>query len=389
MGFADQGRAQTMQSTDKSTAGESGATTGFGIKLMKQIAKGALDKNIFLSPASIEIALGMALEGAGGATREAMAKTLELGGQNPEQAGEALMRALPRQDAGASVTLSVANSLWARKGLSLIPDYVRAMQAHYSARVEALDFADPASADAINAWVKRETRDKIPTIVGAIPGNTALFLINAIYFKGKWQRPFDPAKTRPMPFHLLGGRAKLAPMMVRAGRFLQLQGEGFQAVSLPYGDGRISMMIFLPDPNSDLRTFLTALTPELWNQWMPQFGELSGDLSMPRFKMSYELSLGEPLKSLGMAVAFDPARADFTKIITPPPSAYISEVLHKTFVEVNEQGTEAAAATSVRMGLTSMARRRPFIMVVDRPFFCAIRDNQTGALLFMGAIVDP
>jgi serpin B len=176
--------------------------------------------------------------------------------------------------------------------------------------------------------------------------------------------------------------------MSQSGDYRFFAGEKFQAVSLPYGTGRVSMYVFLPDPDSSLADFYTVLNAANWEKWMKQFSETKGNIILPRFKLEYEQKLNDALKALGMEVAFDRDRAEFRELIDlGQRRAFISEVKHKTFVEVNEEGTEAAAATSVEFGVTCV--REEFSMVVDRPFFFAIRDNQTGALLFAGSVVDP
>jgi serpin B len=218
--------------------------------------------------------------------------------------------------------------------------------------------------------------------------DTVLLLLNAIYFNGKWTVPFPKARTHTGRFRLLDGRHKPHPMMAQSGRYLYYRGSGFQAVSLPYGSGKISMYVFLPDQETSLAGFLRGLSAASWAAWMPQFRDLPGAITLPRFTLSTEIALNQALQALGMGIAFDERRANFTGILPPPQQAFISQVKHKTFIEVHEQGTEAAAATAVEMQATS-APLESFSMVVNRPFFFAIRDNPTGSLLFLGAVVEP
>jgi serpin B len=306
------------------------------------------------------------------------------------RANAALRAALANLD--SKVQLNIANSLWARQGLAFEPEFLRRNQDSYQAVVTELDFNDPRAAAVINEWVNQQTRGKIKRIVEAINPLATLFLLNAIYFKGYWRVQFDPAKTKEDTFTLLDGRQKKHPMMARSGQFDYYRGQGFQAVSLPYGSGDIRMDVFLPDQNSSLMEFQQKLTAKEWTK-MTQFNRTEGHLVLPRFKIEYETDLNDALKALGMEIAFDPARADFTGICAVPPAqnVYIDQVKHKTFVEVNEEGTEAAAVTSINMvaaGLT-LSPPKPFTMIVDRPFLCAIREKKTGAVLFMGSIVNP
>ncbi|MCY7279144.1 MAG: serpin family protein, partial [Phormidesmis sp. CAN_BIN44] len=221
-----------------------------------------------------------------------------------------------------------------------------------------------------------------------IDADQVMFLINAIYFKGKWMNEFDKSQTTDQPFTLAGGRQKQHAMMSQRGDYRYTENQQFQAVSLPYGKGRTSLYVFLPKPNSNLADFQKTLTAENWQTWMKTFGKREGSIQLPRFKMEYETQLRKSLSALGMGIAFDPSKADFSNLSAT--STRIDEVKHKTFVEVNEEGTEAAAVTSTGIRATSAQMDvAPFSMTVDRPFFCAIRDNKTGEILFMGAIVDP
>jgi len=339
----------------------------------------------------VALALSMVYNGARGETERAIARTLELGeidldGLN--QANAALIESLRVLD--PQVALAIANSLWAAQGIAFDQDFLRRNQEFYGAEIATLDFKDASAAAAINQWVERNTGGKIEKIVDRIGPAAIMFLINAIYFKGNWAKQFDPKRTRDMPFRLLDGRQKQHPLMAQTGKFDYYAGQGFQAASLPYGAGRASMYVFLPEQRSSLRAFRRELGHKSWDAWIRHFRQAEGTIVLPRFKLAYEVTLNDALKALGMGIAFDGRRADFSAMVADrKPNANIDEVKHKTFVEVNEEGTEAAAVTSIGMMRTSMMPQRSFSMVVDRPFFCAIRDNQTGALLFLGSIVDP
>lgn len=362
------------------------ANTRLSFKLFSAILKQQPEQNIFISPASVAIALSMTYNGAKGETQQAIAQTLELQGMSIEDInqGYASLRAtLAHLD--PKVQLSLANSLWARKGEPFVPEFLQKNQDFYGAKITELDFSDPKTPSIINTWVNQSTNGKINQIIDGkeIEPDTILFLINAIYFKGLWTIPFDKTKTQELPFTLLNGTQKLQPIMFQQAQYGYYENNLFQAVTLPYGQERLSLYIFLPQKNVSLQTFYKNLNAENWEEWMNQFEAKQVLVGLPRFRLDYGLELNDTLKSLGMAIAFDVNQADFTGMT--PRSAYISRVKHNTFFEVNEEGSEAAGATSVQMG----TRAAPPQLIADRPFFCVIRDNQTKTILFMGSIVKP
>ncbi|WP_337884754.1 serpin family protein [Fischerella thermalis] len=364
------------------------ANTKFGFKLFEEVLKQENNKNVFISPASVAIALDMTYNGANGSTQQEMAKALELQGlslQEINSSNAALKQLLENSD--PEIQLNIANSLWANQGVKFNPDFIKKNQDFYQAKVTNLNFQDPNSVSKINNWVSESTRGRIDKIVEKIEPDQVLFLLNAIYFKGKWTNKFDKQQTVQQPFYLTSGTQKQHPMMSQKGKYKYYENEQFQAASLPYGkDGKFSFYVFLPKKNSNLKSFYENLNAENWEKWISQFSLREGLIRLPRFKMDYEITLNTALEALGMGEAFT-NQADFSQM---GQNFQISEVKHKTFVEVNEEGTEAAATTSV--GVTAVSatfNQQPFQMIVDRPFFCAIRDNQTGSILFMGAILDP
>ncbi|NJP10354.1 MAG: serpin family protein [Leptolyngbyaceae cyanobacterium RU_5_1] len=365
------------------------ANTRFGLKLFSEILKRDSNKNVFVSPSSVAIALSMAYNGANGETQQAMARALNVQGMSLEELnrGNADLREL-LQNPDPKVQLAIANSLWARQGVPFKPEFIQRNQQFYGAKVAELDFADSQAASIINNWVNQNTRGKISKIIDTINPNDVMFLINAIYFKGNWSNQFDKQQTSQKPFYLLGGSQKQHPMMNQQGEYRYYEDAQIQAVSLPYGERRrMSMYIVLPKKPSNLSDFYTNLTAETWESLISRLSTRQGTIQIPKFKLEYSIELKQALSALGMAAAFGD-RADFSNLSQAPTK--IDEVKHKTFVEVNEEGTEAAAVTSIGIRATSIRiPEEPFRMVVDRPFFCAIRDNQTGAVLFMGSIVDP
>ena len=363
------------------------ANTKFGFKLFSEIFKKDSKDNIFLSPSSVAIALAMTYNGASGSTQQGMAKALELQGMSLEEinSSNAALKAL-LENPDPKVQLTIANSLWANKNTSFKSEFIQRNRNFYKAKVTNLDFKDSRSSGVINTWVNENTRGKINKIVEAIEPSQVLFLINAIYFKGNWKSEFDKNQTAEYPFYIASDKQKQHPMMSQTGDYSYFENEQFQAVNLPYGkDGKISFYVFLPKQNNS-EAFYQNLNSDNWEKWMAQFSKQEGFVRLPRFKMNYDITLNDALSSLGMGEAFS-ARANFSAM---GKNLAMSQVKHKTFIEVNEEGTEATAATSVGIVATSAVEKpKPFRMIVDRPFFCAVRDNQTGSVLFMGSIVEP
>jgi serine protease inhibitor len=365
------------------------ANTQFGFKLFSEIVRQAPDQNVFVSPTSVAIALAMTYNGAAGSTQLAMAKALAFQGlklADINQANADLKALLANPE--SQVQLAIANSLWVKQGVDFKSTFINRNRQFYGAQVTDLDFLNPQSPNQINNWVKENTQGKISQIVDRLSPEDVMVLVNAIYFKGTWTQPFEPSQTSPKPFYLLNGQSKNHPLMAQSGSYKYLETPSFQAVSLPYGQQRrFSLDLFLPKPGSSLAAFHKTLTPESWKTWLAQFRTRPGSVQIPRFKLEYSIQLNQVLSALGMGVAFDQAQANFAEL-SPMPT-HIDRVQHKTFVDVNETGTEAAATTAVGVAATSVPVDPPFSFVVDRPFFCAIRDRQTGTILFMGAIVEP
>lgn len=376
------------------------ASNQFGFKLIQALWQGTAGENLLISPYSIFTALGMTYNGAGGATQMAMANCLEITGIHPSRLNPAALELKNRLSATPKVELLIANSLWARKGITFNSKFLQTNQRFYQAEMTNLDFSSPQAPVYINNWVKENTKGKITGIIDNIKPEAVLFLINAVYFKGRWQEEFDPKLTQERDFNLPNGTKKLVKMMSRSDRFNYFANEKFQAVELPYGDGKMSLFIFLPTETppekrgrfasgtEGLIQFFTELSSVNWEKWLSEFHSVQGELFLPRFKLEYKTSLTQPLKKLGMDEAFDLTRADFSLMAKGNLQFAIGDVLHKTFIEVNEEGTEAAAVTSVEMVLSAIPTDR-FRMVVDRPFFFAIQENETRTILFMGVVVEP
>ncbi len=366
------------------------ASNRFSLNLFRELRQQAVGENIFLSPASVAFALSMTYNGATDETQKAMAEALslkEMSVAELNQANAALKASLENPD--KTVELAIANSLWARRGIPFEPDFLKINQEFYGAKVADLDFGDRQAPNTINAWVNENTRGKIKQIIDQLNPNEVMVLINTLYFKGAWTEPFQPEATQEAPFYVTPDKAKKHPLMSRGGRYPYLETAEFQAISLPYGNNaRLSMLVFLPKPNQTLAAFEQRLTPENWQQWTEQLRSRLGSITLPRFKQQYSTELKTALSALGMGIAFDANRATFGKLSSVPTK--IDQVQHVAVIAVDEAGTEAAAATAVRIGVTSAPPpSEPFEMIVNRPFWFAIRDNQTKVVLFLGAISDP
>jgi serine protease inhibitor len=364
--------------------------TGFAFSLLKELAKEQPARNVFISPYSISTVLQMVENGAAGNTRDEMARVLgtsdmETGTFN--QAHKDLDASA--RSAQADVSLTIANAIWYSVGIEVKPVFAALNKDFYGATMDALDFTDPRTGGIVNAWVEKNTSGKIKNIVaGPFPGDTRMVLANAIYFNGKWQRAFDAKVTKPRAFHSSENRESQVPMMGQDGEFEYQEGNGCQAVRLPYKGRRLGMYVLLPEAGSSVAKLLGALNSQVWQQQLlRQMASRKGTIVLPRFKLEYGAELKLPLQTMGMRLPFS-NNADFSGMSSSP--SYLSEVKHKSFVEVNEEGTEAAAATiAVMRALSVRPETKPFAMVVDRPFLFVIADQVTKAILFLGIVFDP
>lgn len=361
------------------------AVNEFGMKLHRELAAAETDGNVLISPYSISMALGMTYFGSAGNTRTEMAETLGLGRLAEEEIaggyrslGELLTRT------GKGVALLAANSLWTQEGIKLPDDYMKIVRNSFNAEARSVNFTDDAAPQRINDWIEESTRGMIDKLVDRVDPDMRIMLINAIYFKGQWQKPFDPEETREERFRQEDGTTANVQMMHRTGYMEYRATDRWQAVRIPYGEGQMAMLVIVPDESADL----ASLHEQLWTDrsaWSGPMEHHQVKLGLPKFKADFEEKLNGTLIALGMKDAFDPAQADFSGFgEADKEGLYIDEVKHKSVIEVNEQGTEAAAATSV--GVASGAPQETVSLTVDRPFFFAIEDMQTGAWLFAGSI---
>lgn len=374
------------------------ADNGFGFHLLNAVQKTTPKGNVVLSPVSAALDLSMVLNGADGKTQEEMLAALSLDGAELDAINTAnaqLIKVL--RTPTRSVTLSIADSLWVdSRRATLRPDYTKQMQTWYDAEIADLDFGHANSVSRINGWASKETHERIPKIIDRIDPADVLLLLNAVYFKGQWQHPFDKAQTQQRDFALADGTSRKVWRMAQSGRFDYFETPELQAIRLPFGSGDLVMQVLLPAKSSSLEALETELTPELWAVWQSQYVARQGSIELPRFELKSHYRLNAPLQALGMRRAFDSHAAELTGMFAPPGEHargkpfFISLVLQSTYWKVDEEGSEAAAVTSIGVRAAALARpEKPFQMVVDRPYLCTIEDRRSGALLFVGAIYDP
>ncbi|MEO8560646.1 MAG: serpin family protein [bacterium] len=360
-----------------------GAVNTFSFDLFRQLSAAQKDSNVFTSPLSASMALGMAMNGAAGSTYDQMRATLGFGTASEQEIDEsyksliALLRGLD-----PAVDVRIANSIWYRTGFPFTQSFLDAGTNWFDAQVTALDFSSPSAPTTINTWVSTATAGKIPKIIDTIENDQVMFLINAIYFKGSWREKFDPADTRDAPFHGVAGDQPMK-LMHRHGTVGSLSTTDFAAVDLPYGNSAYTMTVVLPHAGKSIDAVAASLQATNWATWMSQLHEGSLDVYLPRFKLEWERALIPDLQVLGMHDPFIDNGADFSRMSPRGRELFISVVKQKTYVDVNEEGTEAAAVTNVGISLTSA----PVPFRVDRPFVFVIRERLTGTVVFMGKIV--
>jgi serine protease inhibitor len=408
-----------VRTTAQLTAQESSLLTScnkFGLNLFREVVAAApATDNVFISPLSVSYALGLCYDGANGETRDAIGQTLQMAGLSVEEMNKAyhdLTAILVAAD--PVVDFRVGNSLWSRQGKAIQPGFVDLAKTWFDARVEEIDFQAPWAADTINAWVSRATNDKITKMVEPpISGDIAAMLFNAIYFKASWMFPFDTADTRDGDFFRADGTTVRCRMMFKSQESCQIPGPSYPAnpmdthtdtnitwfaddevyvLSMPYGKGDYRMSIVIPRPETDsignpvyrsIDDIIAGLTYEKWATWLGGDAPYEFNLDLPRFKFGFEASLSGTLKALGMEIAFDAGRADFSNLFVDGVG-WIDEVKQKTFIQVDEKGTEAAAVTQA-----IFADALPPQLECNRPFLIVIHEDVSGAILFVGRIADP
>jgi serine protease inhibitor len=356
------------------------AGNDFSWTLLQRVSEQQRGKTVVISPISASMALGMTLNGAAGSTFDEMRSALRLGGASLEEIDEgykasiALLRGLDN-----TVEFRLANSIFHEPRFPFHQSFLDAGKNYFDAEIQPLDFLSPGAPGTINAWVSKATNGRITSMVESTR-DEVMYLLNAIYFKAKWRDPFDPARTRDAEFRAADGTRQPAKLMHREGTLRWFRNDQVEGAVLPYGNGAFAMTILLPAEGTSIDAFAESIDGVTWLAWQSQVRETGMDLYLPRFTIAYERTLNDDLAALGMGDAFSPSRANFSRMTSE--GVYISIVKQKTWVQVDEEGTEAAAATSVGIRPVSL----PPSMRVDRPFVFVIHERLSGTVLFVGKV---
>jgi serpin B len=365
------------------------ADNAFTFNLFKTVQASNISNNtnnLFLSPLSVSFALGMTANGAKGTTLDGIKSTLDFSGFTQDEMNSYynhLITDLPKLD--PQTTLNIANSIWYKQGFSILPTFTKTDSSYFHATIQALDFNNPASTGTINNWVSNSTNGKIPSIVDQISPDDVMYLINAIYFKSIWSTKFDVSQTHPASFYTPDGSTVQANFMKGTVNYNYFADDKAIVVELPYINNKYSMVIVLPNSGNTLNNLISGLDTVSWNRWMGGLHAINSPVIMPKFKFSYSILLNGALSQLGMSNAFS-GSADFTGI-NSAGGLQITKVQHKAYVAVDESGTEAAAVTSVVIGLTAVLN--PPQITIDHPFLFVIREMQSGLILFEGTVNNP
>jgi serpin B len=379
---------EKANSVDKSLVS---SNTKSALSIFKELSIEDKNKNVFISPLSISIALSMTYNGAEGTTRDAMARALQLGNMSLEEINQGYLNLIESlENADNLVKLSIADSIWIRDSFEpyVRQDFTRRVKEYFESEVFSRDFGNPQTPDEINGWISNQTDGKIDKMVDEISPELVMFLINAIYFKGEWVTSFNESATKEADFFLSDGSTLKVNMMSTKGNFSYFEGEDFKAARFPYGRDKIAMYVFLPNRDVTLDSFVESLSQDTLENCVDRFSLVEGlEVKFPKFKLEYGVKrLNDVLEKLGMGIAFDPYNANFSGIA--PKELFIDYVDHKAVIEVNEKGTVAAAATVVGISFSSISPELP-TFIVDRPFFFVIRDDRSGTILFMGKVENP
>lgn len=365
------------------------STNQFGYTIFKRTIEDDSEENVIISPLSVYLALSMVLNGASGETAEELKSALNLTDaemSSINSASREMMGNLENSD--PAIQLAIANSVWHRRNLGVKENFSETLKEYYRAEIESVDFNSPETIEAMNDWVSRVTKGTIDEIVSEIPDEMVMYLINAVYFKGDWITPFDVARTAPANFRTESSETVSVEMMRIEESFNFYFSDEVRLIELPYGDGQFAMTVLMPaDDQMPIDQFVDEFfTPENLSEWRENLQERNLNVQFPRFQMEYEITYNDILKSMGVEQLFNPGQSDLSNIADlSPQRLFVSEVKHKTYINVDEEGTEAAATTGVGVGVTSM----PPQFLVNRPFLFVISEKESGSHLFMGRVVNP
>ena len=365
--------------------------TRFAFRLFREVSRTNDSPNLFYSPSSVMLCLALVYELASGETRQSMATALEIAALDRAGIETEVANLKSAFKPQADTATALANAIFLGRHARIDAAVKARLSALYDAELSGLDFSSPEAVATINEWVSTKTKGKIPRIVSQLSSLTALVALNAVYFKSRWRDPFRKERTRDQAFRTVTGRSKQIPMMIQGGRYRYHEDRHVQIASLPYC-GNVAMYIALPRADADMTRFRQSLTSGVWESWISKLRIEPGDIQLPRFRVDYEAELSGALKVLGMSRAFDANRAEFGHVQTDLPPIWLDRVVHRAVTEVNEQGTEAAAATIAYVVATAALHQKPpkvFNLIVDHPFLTVIRDETTKTILFMGWIGDP
>jgi serine protease inhibitor len=366
------------------------ADKGFGFELFREVNTLSEEDNIMISPLSVSYALGMTYNGAAETTLQAFNDVLHFGDLSAQEVNESykdLMDQLVQLD--DQVEFSIANSIWYRQGFQVLAEFIQTNKDYFDAAVKEIDFGDPHSVDVINQWIEDKTNNKIKDMLDFIPVDAVTYLINAIYFNAQWKYEFEKEDSYQGDFKLSDGSLHQADYMSVSGNFVYTSNEDFTAVELPYGDSTFSMVVMLPSAEKELSDLIAELDVAHWDSWFDNSSYTGVQVDLPKFKYEFKELLNEALTDLGLGVAFSEFEADFTRI-NPGGDLYISRVIHQTFIDVQEEGTEAAAATIVEISFNSSAGGgSPIYFKADKPFLYLIKENSSGAIVFIGKVGKP
>ena len=361
------------------------AGNGFAFELLRTVAGAdSASDHVFLSPLSAGLAFGMLSNGAAGDTFDEISRTLGFGEASADVINDYYLKMLTElKAADKTVVLESANSIWVTNNFPVLDAFIQVNREKYEAEVRNEDFTDPATLALINAWCADKTHGKIKSILDNFPANAMVCLLNALYFKGTWSKPFfDKSETNDdATFTNDDGSPSLVSMMHSKLKANYAAGPGFELLELPYGNGAFGMVLLLPAEGSSARQVAASLDEAVWNDCLSQLSQRDINLSLPRFSLEYEIKLNDVLTAMGMPTVFDENKADFSRI-NPDVHLYLSLVKQKTTLDVNEEGTEAAAVTTVVLEKASFSP--PVSLTFNRPFLFFIKEKSTGLILFAG-----